>query len=655
MKGLQATELEALEKDSDKEIAKAAFIEIVAMIKYMGSFFTKLLVYIYSGKVKAGYNSDYHTLCLIMNTMLVPVYIFQRYSFFLGNVITLEDQNRWFARRRELVRRREAFDDLIYLNKFISNSEKMRLIRKNTQHTIVISQKMIDRELNAHLENTKMDINEFLSHLQIQVDLELDGVFTKDLKTVLEYFRGVDQFIDKTFPNAELEIKIDLMRLILRMTDARKFVVYIYILSSMKVDFLNECQIFALFCQVLLNELQKKPAPEKQSQKSSPGGRLTKAREFNLNLRNIGGVGGGDYRKSRTTSDGFSHYLMRRSDSGSISGASPSLNSNESPNGKFSLGLQEDSPMNEPIRTSRYRDITEEKDDLEPVEELDSFDQKDDKDMSRIFDIRPSTTRSNYFAKQAGLTDVINLSQLQNGGAPTSSGSIHVDGSLNLKQYQNQLHHQIGESMIIDAEEAMKIGASSSDKTVPMTEKLEKRDSKTRDDQRIFQLIKLIEVQPQMTTELQDSFEHKLEASQLEEEKLHHQLDLLDESPLSDYHLKTPSSRLQSAKSINTRKASFSRKQSKDLTKQDMLNWPMSHSHNNCPPQQPEKEQPKHEDDEDTNTRGDAANQPDSAKKLERSKFAQRSQSRIHDEEKEVEQVDDAIQDFDNIFLSSTG
>ena len=157
-----------------------------------------------------------------------------------------------------MVKNKEAFADLVFLNQFIVQEDKRNLIRKNTQYTMSSSRLITARrDFDVHVDSKIMDINEFLSHLELQVNLMLDEVFSSDLKSILDYFKTVDLFIEKTFQNSELEIKIDLMRLILRMTKATKFVTYIQVLNAMKVDFLNECQIFALFCQVLLSELKK--------------------------------------------------------------------------------------------------------------------------------------------------------------------------------------------------------------------------------------------------------------------------------------------------------------------------------------------------------------------------------------------------------------
>lgn len=257
MKGIKDIELQGLTEPQDIKRAREIFKEILSMIKYMGKFFAVLLLYIYTGITDAKFKSDYHTLSLIMKTMMVSTYIFERYSFFLAQVLTIDDQIKYFNWRREVLKHKIACQDLIYLKKFIAVEEKRNLIRKNTLRRMSNAKMIPKVEMDYHVNRFKMDINEFLSHLQLQVNLELDEVFSSDLQAIIEYFKTLDEFINRTFPNAELEIKIDLMRLILRVTSSTKFVNYIYVLSNMNVDFLNECQIFALFCQVLLTELKK--------------------------------------------------------------------------------------------------------------------------------------------------------------------------------------------------------------------------------------------------------------------------------------------------------------------------------------------------------------------------------------------------------------
>ena len=270
IKDIEEIDLNALQCPTMLKRAKEIFLEIVNMIKYLGYFITKMIIYIYTGNVRVNFKSEYHTLGLILNTLLVPKYSFQRYAFYLAKLLSVEDQKRYFDRRRLLLKQRSAFEDLIFLNKFIVQADKGKLIRKNT---ISNATNLEIKDLNALFENKVMDMNEFLSHLQLKVKLELDEVFCSDLKTIVEYFKEVEQFITTVFQNAELEIKIDLMRLILRITCSTKFVNYIYVLNAMKLDFLNECQIFALFCQVLIAEISKptaRPAMRKVQFSISP-------------------------------------------------------------------------------------------------------------------------------------------------------------------------------------------------------------------------------------------------------------------------------------------------------------------------------------------------------------------------------------------------
>ena len=61
--------------------------------------------------------------------------------------------------------------------------------------------------------------------------------------------------MEKTFGNKELEIKIDMMRLVVRMTNATVFIDKIYMLSQMNIKYLDYWQTFSLFSQVLMSEL----------------------------------------------------------------------------------------------------------------------------------------------------------------------------------------------------------------------------------------------------------------------------------------------------------------------------------------------------------------------------------------------------------------
>ena len=246
---------------------KKVLTEIVSMIKYMGNFFSCVLIYLYTGQPVISAKSEFHTLSLMMNSMLIPKFTFYRYAMFLSKVLILADSQRWFQRRRDIVRTRQAFNDLAYLNKHLKKEERRDLIRQNSKRTITTTTLQHLGSLNelppmepydqGIFGGQTMDIYEFCSHLELHVNLDLDEIFSSDLKHILEYFKTVDEFFERIFWNTELEIKIDLMRLILRMTKATKFVNTIYLLNAMNVDFLNECQIFALFCQVLLAEIRK--------------------------------------------------------------------------------------------------------------------------------------------------------------------------------------------------------------------------------------------------------------------------------------------------------------------------------------------------------------------------------------------------------------
>ena len=104
-----------------------------------------------------------------------------------------------------------------------------------------------------------MDMTEFLGHVNHHLKLNLDHIFFAYLSDVMFFFHKIEDFMEKIFKNAELEIKIDLIRVILRINDSTDFFYKIYLITAMDLEFLSSCQIFALFNQVLLcSELKVK-------------------------------------------------------------------------------------------------------------------------------------------------------------------------------------------------------------------------------------------------------------------------------------------------------------------------------------------------------------------------------------------------------------
>ena len=112
-----------------------------------------------------------------------------------------------------------------------------------------------------------MDIEEFLVHLNLHLKMNLDYVFSSDLKEILKFFTAIEDFMEQTFGNKELEIKIDMMRLVIRMTNATYFIDKIYMLSQMNIKYLDYWQTFSLFTQVLMSELLTAGQPIKNEYK----------------------------------------------------------------------------------------------------------------------------------------------------------------------------------------------------------------------------------------------------------------------------------------------------------------------------------------------------------------------------------------------------
>jgi len=77
--------------------------------------------------------------------------------------------------------------------------------------------------------------------------MNLDFVFLSGIKEILGFFSSLEKFMVITFGNKELEIKIDMMRLVIRMTSAISFVDKLFMLDLMRIDYLDRWQTFSLF------------------------------------------------------------------------------------------------------------------------------------------------------------------------------------------------------------------------------------------------------------------------------------------------------------------------------------------------------------------------------------------------------------------------
>lgn len=68
--------------------------------------------------------------------------------------------------------------------------------------------------------------------------MNLDYVFMGGVKEFLSFFTGLDDFMEAFFGNKEIEFKIDMLRLIIRMTNASVFVEKIYQINILNIRFL---------------------------------------------------------------------------------------------------------------------------------------------------------------------------------------------------------------------------------------------------------------------------------------------------------------------------------------------------------------------------------------------------------------------------------
>jgi len=249
----------------------------------------------------------------------------------LTRIVCFKIKKKWLCRRQTLKTNNNAFDDLIYLNKFVVDKESQNQVRFHSIQIFcddstdgVVPQKktslaplrmqvllkkfssdnvvqgcdnthshiLAPMQKNAETSNavhsrpsqealsvirsrtpnqyfssnnilpdevipTTMDIPEFLMHLNLHMQMNLDYVFLGKVDDLVQFFASLESFLEHTFQNKEVEVKIDIIRLMIRMTNATFFVEKLLLLHKMKIDFLEQWQTFSLFTQVLIHEIKK--------------------------------------------------------------------------------------------------------------------------------------------------------------------------------------------------------------------------------------------------------------------------------------------------------------------------------------------------------------------------------------------------------------
>lgn len=289
---VNAKDIELKEPKNKKTLRKAKSIlkNILESTHCLGVFLASVTHHLYS-ESQNKFNKktqDFFTMCIVLNSLLRSKYAFYCYSLFLSKITMSRKKLLYLQHRQKAKTNLKSFDDLIYMKKFIVDKESQLTVRsnsiqflrsssstKNIQKIEQMTPKGLHGFLNSSLflDNTErssargdggekkvaeiqMDIHEFVVHLNLHLKMNLDHVFSSGLKEILTFFTAIEDFMEKTFGNKELEVKIDLMRLIIRMTNATLFIDKIVMLNAMRVRYLEYWQTFSLFTQVLLAELR---------------------------------------------------------------------------------------------------------------------------------------------------------------------------------------------------------------------------------------------------------------------------------------------------------------------------------------------------------------------------------------------------------------
>lgn len=177
----------------------------------------------------------------------------------------IEEEDEETKRHRADVQRKNEEEIILHEKKLIKEERKRRILKKakSGEDTAVFLSWKKERDFTEEeiirvdeLTRDKMTMEEFLAHLNLDLRTNLDHVFNSNLEEILEFFNSVEHFMISILGGQELEVKIDLIKLIIRTTNAETFAEKIFMVSLMNLGFLQQWQTFDLFIQVLKFEMK---------------------------------------------------------------------------------------------------------------------------------------------------------------------------------------------------------------------------------------------------------------------------------------------------------------------------------------------------------------------------------------------------------------
>lgn len=227
-------------------------------------------------------------LYVILNSLFCKRFAFYHMCVFLTKITTLSRKEIFLNHRYGLRTRKTSFDDLKYMKEFLREKQTKDILRGNSAKSLQkYNQSLIPKKLqkfqlsqskslnisnrlpempndesspvqsDTSTETNAIEMNEFLVHLNLHLQMNLDYVFLSGIKEIINFFSSLEHFMEMTFGNKEIEIKIDMMRLVIRMTNASSFIDKLFMLDLMRMKYLEQWQTFSLFVQVLQAEINK--------------------------------------------------------------------------------------------------------------------------------------------------------------------------------------------------------------------------------------------------------------------------------------------------------------------------------------------------------------------------------------------------------------
>ena len=192
---------------------------------------------------------------LCYNVLMRKKFILFQYLHLLIKIKYCSRAIKWKEIKMNQLKKDNTFEGLEALHDRISEKDVQFVLKQLT------FKKMKDKGDFAQKKNIKssldhIDFKQFLIHLIYQLEINLEFIFSGKIRDILKFFESVEEFSKMAFTKVSIDLKCDIFRLIIRISNSFNFISRLELLNYQKLDFFEHHESFKLFYDVYESEIE---------------------------------------------------------------------------------------------------------------------------------------------------------------------------------------------------------------------------------------------------------------------------------------------------------------------------------------------------------------------------------------------------------------